>query len=158
MDSGGILDRIKTLSKAVKITMPEKVFYSGPNHSEVAVYFGDTKQYTDLIDFWISILFWVSNDKMEYDDISILNEKKEYPSKFNYYYEALCRPCSCWRCICQRCLYAEVHEVSVDLEQVLQQHRRVQHETAQLHCYRPVYRRVERPRGQDTHCWPQLPF
>lgn len=84
MDSGEILDRIKTLSKGVKISMPEKVFYSGPNHSEVAVYFGDKKKYTDLIDFWVSILFWVSNDKMEYDDISILNEKKEYPSKFNY--------------------------------------------------------------------------
>jgi hypothetical protein len=84
MDSGEILDRIKTLSKGVKISMPEKVFYSGPNYSEVAVYFGDTKKYTDLIDFWVSILFWVSNDKMEYDDISILNEKKEYPSKLYY--------------------------------------------------------------------------
>lgn len=84
MNSEEILNRIKSLPKGKKIQSPERVFYSGPNYSEEAIYFGNKKVFKDLIDFWISILSWVSMDSIEFDDITILNEKNYYPPKINY--------------------------------------------------------------------------
>jgi len=84
MSADEILKRIKSLQKKSIIPKPERIFYSGPNYSEEAIYFGDKKKYKDIIDFWVSILSWVSMDLIEFDDITIFNERKEYPSKINY--------------------------------------------------------------------------
>ncbi|AEE53138.1 hypothetical protein [Haliscomenobacter hydrossis] len=84
MNSKEILKRIKSLPKDRNTPMPERVFYSGSNHSEVAIYYGTANNYEDLIDFWISILSWVNGDLIEFDDIIILNERQEYPPKINY--------------------------------------------------------------------------
>lgn len=84
MNSEEILNRIQTLPKGAKFQIPEKVFYSGPNYSEEAIYYGNNKRYKDLIEFWISVLCWVSMDSIEYDDITIFNERNEYPPKINF--------------------------------------------------------------------------
>jgi len=72
------------LQRIDEFPVPNKIFYSGPNYSEEAIYYGNKKEYKDLIEFWISILCWVSMDSIDFDDITIFNERNEYPSRVNF--------------------------------------------------------------------------
>lgn len=47
MDSEKNLNRIKYLPKGKKIQVPEKIYYSGSNYSEEAIYYEDKNVYKD---------------------------------------------------------------------------------------------------------------
>ncbi|AIZ43393.1 hypothetical protein M666_18650 [Cellulophaga baltica 18] len=84
MNSEDIINRIKSIPRIQDIIRPEKVFYSGPNLTEEAIYYGDKIRYKDSVDFWISILSWIHMDSIEFDDITIYNEKGQYPDDINF--------------------------------------------------------------------------
>ena len=68
-----LIDRILQLDKSKNILRPTKKYYSGPDYSETAIYYGSKTNYEDIVDFYIAILCWVSADMDEFADIRIGN-------------------------------------------------------------------------------------
>jgi hypothetical protein len=66
-----LINRIEQLDKNQIINKPQRVYYSGPGTQEVAIYLGINKDFTDISDFYISILSWVYMDTYlnDYSDI-----------------------------------------------------------------------------------------
>jgi hypothetical protein len=68
-----LIDRILQLDKYKNILRPTKKYYSSPDYSETAIYYGSKTNYEDIVDFYIAILCWVSADTDEFADIRIGN-------------------------------------------------------------------------------------